>query len=76
VLRPGSDADLMLVDLDRTWTITGERLYTKCGWTPYEGRAARARVEMTVLRGRVIMRDGEVIAEPGTGRYLKVAPRA
>lgn len=75
-LQVGSDADLMVVDLDRAWVVTGERLYTKCGWTPYEGRSVKGKVEATVLRGRVIMRAGAVEAEPGSGRYITAAPKA
>lgn len=36
-LLPGSDADLVLVDLERVVTLTDEGLYAKVGWTPYLG---------------------------------------
>jgi dihydroorotase (multifunctional complex type) len=74
VLRQGSFADMMIVDLTRSWTITGDKLYTKCGWTPYEGRTVKAKVEATVLRGRVIMRGGAVLGPPGGGQYVAARP--
>jgi len=74
VLRIGSHADLMVVDPAARWTIGRGRLYTKCGWTPYEGRTVTGRVEATVLRGRVIMRGGDVVAPPGSGRYIEARP--
>jgi dihydroorotase len=74
-LAVGSDADVMLVNLDHAWTITDDGLHTKCGWTPYSGRTVSARVEATVLRGRVVMREGRILAEPGYGRYVTAQPR-
>ena len=73
-LAVGSNADLMLVDLDHPWTITDDGLHTKCGWTPYSGRTVSAKVTTTVLRGRVIMQDGRVLAQPGSGRYVTARP--
>jgi dihydroorotase (multifunctional complex type) len=70
VLLPGADADLVLVDLDRTETLTDDGLYTKVGWTPYLGWTVRGVVELTMARGTVIARDRKVDAEPGRGRYI------
>ena len=70
VLLPGSDADLLLVDLERQVTLTDEGLYTKVGWTPYLGRTITGVVELTMLRGTVIARDRDVIGTPGFGRYI------
>jgi dihydroorotase len=66
-IAPGCDADLTLVDLDAEWTIRDEGLHTRCGWTPFAGRAVRGRVERVYLRGRPAFADGEVLAEPGWG---------
>ena len=52
------------------WVISREGLFTKCGWTPFEGMTVRARVRRTVLEGRVAFEDGEVRAPPGSGRVL------
>lgn len=70
VLVPGSDADLVIVDMDRTVTLTDEGLYTKVGWTPYLGRTVTGAVELTMLRGTVIARDRKVVGTPGFGRYV------
>jgi dihydroorotase len=70
LLAPGCDADLVIVDLDRTAAITDESVYTKCGWSPYVGRTVKGVVELTMLRGTVIARRREIIAKPGTGRYI------
>ncbi len=70
-IAPGSDADLVVVDMDRKETITADRVYYKCGWTALEGREVRGVPVMTILRGRVIMEEGQVFAEPGYGKHLQ-----
>ena len=70
VIRVGADADLVVVDLDREDTITGDRVASKCGWTPYEGRRIRGVPVITMLRGRVIAEEGQVVADPGYGQFL------
>jgi dihydroorotase (multifunctional complex type) len=74
-LLPGSDADLVLVDLDRQETLTDEGLYTKCGWTPYLGWTVTGVVNLTMLRGTVIARDRKVVGEAGYGRYIPGVPQ-
>lgn len=67
----GKDADLVVVDPDSEWTITNEQQKTKCGWTPFDGWKIRGRPVLTVLRGEVVARDGELVADR-RGRLLRV----
>ncbi|MEZ3116802.1 dihydroorotase [Halobaculum sp. MBLA0147] len=60
-VAPGSDADLVLVDLDDPDEVRGERLHSKCEWTPFEGARA-VFPELTLLRGQVVY-DGRGDAE-------------
>jgi dihydroorotase-like cyclic amidohydrolase len=69
-LLPGSDADLVLVDMERKHTLTDEGLYTKVGWTPYLGWEVQGYVTLTMLRGTVVAKDREICVEPGFGRYI------
>ena len=73
-LLPGSDADLVLVDLDRETTLTDEGLYTKVGWTPYLGWKVTGMVELTMLRGTVVARNRKVVGQPGFGQYIAGVP--
>jgi dihydroorotase-like cyclic amidohydrolase len=67
-IAPGSDADLVVVDLDREAVISAASgFHSKCGWTNLEGRAVRGVPVMTILRGRVIAEDGVVTVQPGSG---------
>ncbi len=69
-ILPGSDADVVIVDLEQEWVARDEDCYTKVRWTPYHGRRLKGKPVLTMLRGRVIMRDGKVVGQPGSGRYL------
>jgi dihydroorotase len=60
----GYDADFTLVDLNRTETITDAWSATRSGWTPYDGRKVTGWPVGTILRGHVVMRDGELLGEP------------
>ena len=68
----GSDADLVIVDLNEEWTIRGEVLHGKTRWTPYEGRKVKGRVLDTIVRGMPTYDHGELIGKPGQGRPLKL----
>lgn len=68
-LQVGSDADLVIVDLDREVTIRNEDQITACGWTPYDGFKVKGAPVLSVVRGRVIMEDGVVVGEKGYGEY-------
>jgi allantoinase len=68
VLDPGSDADLALVDLDRTWTLREADLRTRWPINPLIGKTFRGHVVATMVRGAVVWRAGDACAEPGFGR--------
>ncbi len=69
-LRPGADADLVLVDPAYRWRVEASDLRSKAGWSPFEGRVLRGRAVRTYLRGRLAAEEGRVLAEPGSGRFL------
>lgn len=66
-LQIGADADIVIADMAREWTITDEDVLSKIGWTPYAGRTISARVERTLVRGTDVYVDGEVVGDPGYG---------
>ena len=66
----GYDADLTIVDLKARRTIRHADMATRVGWTPFDGLEAKGWPMATVIRGRVVMRDGEVIA-PGRGEPIR-----
>ena len=66
----GADADVVLIDPSATRTISDDGVRSKAGWTPYAGRKVQGAVVGTFLRGTEIFRDGEILAEPGTGTFV------
>jgi dihydroorotase-like cyclic amidohydrolase len=74
-LLPGSDADLVLVDMRREFTLSDDGLYTKVGWTPYVDWQVQGYVELTMLRGTVIARDRQIVGTPGYGQYIAGVPQ-
>jgi dihydroorotase-like cyclic amidohydrolase len=61
------------VDPNVTWSIQGAHLYTKCGWTPFEGLTVKGRVISVKLRGTMVYQGGTVLAPPGFGQPLLFA---
>jgi dihydroorotase len=74
-IQVGSDADVVIVDLERETVASDEATYTKCGWTPYAGRRLRGVPELTMLRGTIIAKDGKPVGKPGFGRYVEGVPQ-
>jgi dihydroorotase len=69
-IRVGSDADLVVLDVDTTETLRAEDSHYRCGWMAFEGLTVTGRPASTILRGKTIMNDGKVSSAPGTGRIL------
>jgi dihydropyrimidinase len=67
----GSDADLVIVDADLRRTVTHEELRSRSDFSIYEGWELTGWPVLVIGRGRVLMRRGEILAEPGRGRYLE-----
>ncbi|MEM7767017.1 MAG: dihydroorotase [Pseudomonadota bacterium] len=64
-IAEGYDADFTLVDLKRTETIRAEDGASKCGWTPYDGETVTGWPVGTIIRGRSVMRDGDLLIKGG-----------
>jgi dihydroorotase len=63
-LAVGFDADLTVVDLSAQRTIRNGDQATRCGWTPFDGMKVTGWPVATILRGHVVMRDGQLVGEP------------
>ncbi|WP_349359717.1 dihydroorotase [Stappia sp.] len=63
----GYDADFTVVDMKRKETIRNDWIASKCGWTPYDGKEVTGWPVGTIVRGRQVMWDGELVT-PSNGR--------
>lgn len=57
-IAPGYFANLTFVDTEKAWVVRGEKLYTKCKWSPFEGMKLRGKVVRTMCRGKTAFEDG------------------
>ncbi len=69
-IAPGSDADLVVFDPNREFTIRAENQHSKVGYTLYEGHTVLGWPELSFQRGKPVLQGGEVVAVPGQGRFL------
>jgi dihydropyrimidinase len=66
----GSDADLVVWDANESLVLTNERLHHNVDYTPYEGMHLTGWPRSTIVRGHIVQERGELLAAPGTGRFL------
>ena len=73
-IQVGADADLVVLDMDDEDVLHADQSHYRCGWMPGEDFPVKGKPVLTVLRGNVIMENGEVTAEAGSGRLLRGRP--
>jgi len=69
----GSDADLVIFDPTRRETISAASQHSRCDYNLYEGTEIVGAPELVLLRGSVLVEDGQLVASPGTGRFVRRA---
>ncbi len=68
-IREGYWADLVLVDLNKPYTVTKENILSKCGWSPFENHTFTSTIEHTIVSGNLAYSQGQLI-EVGSGHRL------
>ena len=69
-LSPGSDADLVIIDPNMEWTLSAQALQSGADYSVYEGTKVKGKAVMTFVRGRLIAKDGQLVAEAPGGEYV------
>ncbi|TFG71424.1 MAG: hypothetical protein E4H27_04660 [Anaerolineales bacterium] len=72
-LMPGGDADIVLFDPNKTWTLSQDTLHDAAGYTPFEGMPVTGKVISTLLRGDFLVRDEDYVGK-ASGQFLERAP--
>jgi allantoinase len=70
-IKPGFDADLLIVDPDKEWEIKAEDLLYVNKISAFVGLKGKGMPVMTLVRGNVIQEDGKIVAEKGVGELVK-----
>lgn len=68
-IREGYWADLVLVDLNKPYTVSKDNILSKCGWSPFEGHTFSSTIVHTLVSGNLAFSNGKII-EAGTGHRL------
>ena len=69
-LSIGSDADIVIFNPEKEWTIHAENLHMATDFSPYEGMKMHGAVETTISRGRIVYADGTFQGEEGGGSFI------
>jgi dihydropyrimidinase len=74
-IAPGSDADIVVFDPNRTLTLAVKTLHMNVDYNPYEGRQVTGATDTVLSRGRLVIEDGEFVGRKGAGSFMKRATR-
>jgi allantoinase len=69
-IQVGSDADLVIADMNKEHVIEAAKLHSKQKHTPFEGLKVKGMPILTMVRGEVIVKDGQVMGKPGYGKFI------
>ena len=70
-IQPGADADLVILNPEKEWTLTAEQMHSAVDYTCYEGTRIRGCLERVMLRGKTVMLNGRFTGNRGDGQYLR-----
>ncbi|MCL7988933.1 dihydroorotase [Sphingobacterium sp. lm-10] len=68
-IREGYWADLVLVNLNKPYTVSKENILSKCKWSPFEGHTFSASIEYSIVSGNIAYANGQ-IQEVGSGHRM------
>lgn len=71
IIQKGSDADLVVVDMDVEREFNYKLLHQKIDYSIYEGKHIKGWPILTISKGKIIVEDGEFKGERGAGKFLK-----
>ena len=70
-LLPGSDADIVIFDPQKSRILTHDDMHSAVDYTCYEGMKVQGDIDLVMQRGNVIVKDNQFLGKRGDGRYLK-----
>ncbi len=70
-IKSGYDADLIIIDLHREQKIEATRFLSKAKFSPFDGREIKGLPTMTIINGKIIMQEGQIMVPKGSGTIVK-----
>ena len=63
-LKENYDADITIVDLNKSIKIKNENIQSKCGWSPFHGESFKGYPVATIVNGKIKMKYGKILGDP------------
>ncbi|MDO8609611.1 MAG: dihydroorotase family protein [bacterium] len=70
-IKVGKDADFSVIETNKKWNVEKKDLFSKCGWSAYEGMNLIGKPIATFLRGQKVFENGKIINKP-SGKWIKM----
>ncbi len=70
-IEEGGDADLTIIDLNRNGRIDPSKFHSKAKFSPFENSRTKGSAVKTIVGGKLVMDEGQIVAEEGSGRVLR-----
>lgn len=70
-LAAGADADIVVFDPNLVWEVRGKDLHSRANYTPFEGWKLTGKPVLSLLRGKVLLKDDKLHQGTGSGQYLR-----
>lgn len=67
----GSDADIVILDINKEWTVRSSELFTYGDFSLFEGKTLKGQPITVIKSGKLAFQNGNILISPGVGRYLK-----
>jgi dihydroorotase-like cyclic amidohydrolase len=73
VIQAGADADVLIYDPRQSGVVDSSQWFSKASAVErlYNGRSVQGHVHTTIVNGQVIFADGQIVAEPGAGTFVR-----
>jgi dihydropyrimidinase len=69
-LSIGADADIVVFDTEKEIVVDHKNMETNCDWNPYQGMTLKGYPHLTIVRGRVVGKEGRCVGDKGYGKYI------
>ncbi|MHA1123935.1 MAG: amidohydrolase family protein [Candidatus Heimdallarchaeota archaeon] len=70
VIKIGADADLVIIDMQKEYTLKNENMITKSKITVFDGMKIQGKIEQTIVRGKVVYDGGKFPVKKGYGEFI------
>ena len=69
-IQIGAEADLVIIDMQKEYTLKNEDMYTKSKITVFDGMNIQGKIEKTIVRGKLVYDNGKFLVKKGYGDYI------